>query len=309
MKKVVVLGGAGLVGQNLVPLLTEEFEVCVVDKGGNNLRILKEINPQVKVLAEDLNEPGQWQSELVEADFVISLNAQISSLDEDEFYRNNVRATEKVLAELVEKSPHVRLVHVSSSVVNSLAVDSYSSTKRTQEQLVKNSGLATTILRPTLMFGPLDRKHLGWLSRFLRVTPIFPIPGNGEFLRQPLFVGDFCQIIRSVLANGAPLGTFDISGRRMYTYIELIRKLKSATGSKALLLKIPVPLFDAILKSAGRVMKNPPFTSQQLHALVIPEVFPIIDWPAIFQVQETNLSAAFERSFVHRHPLEEKLNF
>lgn len=309
MKKVVVLGGAGLVGQNLVPLLTEEFTVCVVDKGENNLRILKEINPQVKVLAEDLTKPGQWRNELVEADFVISLNAQISSLDDDDFYRNNVRATEKVLAELEEKNPHVRLVHVSSSVVNSLAVDSYSSTKRIQEQLVEDSGLATTILRPTLMFGPLDRKHLGWLSRFLRVTPIFPIPGNGEFQRQPLFVADFCQIIRSVLANGAPLGTFDISGRKMYTYIELIRKLKSATGSKAVLVKIPVPLFDAILKSVGRVVKTPPFTSQQLHALVIPEVFPIIDWPVIFQVQETDLSVAFERSFVHRHPLEEKLNF
>lgn len=309
MKKVLVLGGAGLVGQNLVPLLADGFEVCVVDKGANNLQILKKINPGVKILVEDLAEPGQWQDQIIHADFVVSLNAQISSLEEGDFHRNNVKATETILAELAKKNPNLHIIHVSSSVVNSLAVDAYSSTKRMQEQLVANSGIPATILRPTLMFGPLDRKHLGWLSRFLRVSPIFPIPGSGEFQRQPLFVQDFCQIIRSILINGGPQGTFDISGRHLFTYIELIRKLKSATGSKALLIKIPFVLFDFLLKAAARVMRNPPFTSQQLHALVIPEVFPIIDWPAIFQVKETELELAFEKSFANRHPLEEKLDF
>lgn len=309
MKKVVVLGGAGLVGQNLVPLLTNNFEVCVVDKSSNNLRILKEINPIVKTLNEDLTEFGRWQQEVSTAHFVVSLNAQISSLNEGEFYRNNVEATENVLSELAGKNSTLHFVHVSSSVVNSLADDSYSSTKRMQELLVANSELSATILRPTLMFGPLDRKHLGWLSRFLRVSPIFPIPGTGEFQRQPLFVGDFCQIILSILETGGPKGTFDISGRTLITYLDLIRKLKEATASKSMLIKIPFGLFDFLLRSAGRVMKNPPFTSQQLHALVIPEVFPIIDWPNIFRVQETDLGLAFEKSFVHRHPLEEKLDF
>ena len=30
------------------------------------------------------------------------------------------------------------------------------------------------------MFGWFDRKHLGWLSRFMSKVPIFPIPGKME---------------------------------------------------------------------------------------------------------------------------------
>jgi uncharacterized protein YbjT (DUF2867 family) len=84
-----------------------------------------------------------------------------------------------------------------SSVVKSVADDFYTRSKIIQEEIVLESGIACPILRPTLMFGWFDRKHLGWLSRFMQKTPFFPIPGNGRFMRQPLFVGDFCDIIIS----------------------------------------------------------------------------------------------------------------
>ena len=51
-----------------------------------------------------------------------------------------------------------RLVHVSSSVVNSVATDLQ--TKLKQEELLQNWAGAV-VLRPTLMFGWFDRKHLG----------------------------------------------------------------------------------------------------------------------------------------------------
>ena len=55
------------------------------------------------------------------------------------------------------------------------------------------------------MFGLFDRKHLGWLSKFMSKSPIFPIPGKGKYLRQPLYVKDFCKIIEECL-NGRHLG-------------------------------------------------------------------------------------------------------
>ncbi len=73
-----------------------------------------------------------------------------------------------------------------------MAVDDYTETKKAQEALVSASGIKQVILRPTLMFGWFDRKHVGWLARFMQKVPVFPIPGNGKFLRQPLYAGDFC---------------------------------------------------------------------------------------------------------------------
>jgi hypothetical protein len=97
--------------------------------------------------------------------------------------------------------------YISSSVVNSRAVDFYTETKKAQEALVLASGLPCTVLRPTLMFGWFDRKHLGWLARFMRKAPVFPVPDRGDYIRQPLYVGDFCNVIIECLDGrfaGAP---------------------------------------------------------------------------------------------------------
>jgi uncharacterized protein YbjT (DUF2867 family) len=52
-------------------------------------------------------------------------------------------------------------------------MDFYVRTKMDQEDLVVNSGVPCVVLRPTLMFGWFDRKHLGWLSRFMKRIPVF----------------------------------------------------------------------------------------------------------------------------------------
>ena len=79
------------------------------------------------------------------------------------------------------------------------------------------------------MFGRFDRKHIGWLARFMQRVPVFPIPGSGRFLRQPLFAADFCEIIvSSILAKTT--GTYNITGQERIDYIYLIRAVKKANG-------------------------------------------------------------------------------
>jgi nucleoside-diphosphate-sugar epimerase len=226
-------------------------------------------------------------------------HAQIGGLVPEEFIRNNVMATDRLLKAAQEGGVRY-LVHMSSSVVNSRAVDDYTETKKIQEALVVASGLKHVILRPTLMFGWFDRKHLGWLARFMRRTPIFPIPGSGRYIRQPLYVGDFCDIIVAAIQREIT-GVYNISGQEHIDYIDLIRAVKHATGSRSVITKIPYNLFALLLKSYALVDKDPPFTTQQLKALVTPDVFEIIDWPNIFGVRATPLAEALEETF--RHPV------
>ena len=92
-------------------------------------------------------------------------------------------------------------------------------------------------------------------------------------------------------------GTYDISGRTEIDYVDLIGAIKRIAGAKARIVHIPYGLFWALLWLYARFDKNPPFTTNQLQALVIPEVFPVIDWPAIFGVPETPLEAALAETF------------
>ena len=297
-KKIVLPGAAGLVGQNLVArLLAKGYtDIVVIDKHEANLAVLKQVQPGITTQLADLAVPGDWQKHFVGADVVVMLQAQIGGIDYQEFVRNNVDSTRLVL-EQIKLNAVPRLVHISSSVVVSSADDFYTRSKKEQEAMVLASGIDCPILRPTLMFGWFDRKHLGWLSRFMAKMPVFPVPGDGRFMRQPLYVGDFCNVIISCIENDVRTGIFNITGHEQVDYIDIIRQIKRATHAKARIVKIPYGLFHALLSVWALFDKNPPFTTQQLEALVAKDEFEVTDWPGQFGVRSTPFAAAIDETF------------
>lgn len=306
--KIAITGGAGLVGQNLIiKLLANGFtNLHVIDKASHNLALGAGLHPGVMFTEADLSIPGTWQAALADVDIVVLLHAQIGGISAAAFHRNNVMATENVLSAV---SPSAYLVHVSSSVIESSANDDYSSSKALQEALVVNSGLPYTVLRPTLMFGWFDRKHLGWLSQFMSASPIFPIPGDGNYVRQPLYAGDFTEIILACIKTRPPSQSYNISGKEKITYIDIIRRIKAAKGSACMLLKLPYSVFYFLLTLYALFDRDPPFTTAQLQALVIDEVFEDIDWEGIFNVRATPLDQAIHDTFTHPVYSKIKLKF
>ena len=297
-RKIILTGGAGLVGQNLVARLFDRGykNIIVLDKHRANLAILKKTQPKIVAEYADLAETGSWEQYFIGADVVVMLQAQIGGNDYQEFVRNNVDSTRNIL-NIVKNQKIPNLVHISSSVVESVANDYYTNTKKEQEDMVLESGISAQILRPTLMFGWFDRKHLGWLSRFMKKVPIFPIPGNGKYMRQPLYSADFCDIIISCIENNIQSGRYNISGHENIDYIDMIREIKKAINSKTLIVRIPYQLFYFLLWIWALFDKNPPFTTQQLKALTASDEFEVIDWPNIFDVEYTSFSEAIYTTF------------
>lgn len=297
--RVLIAGAAGLVGQNLVPKLklASDCSILAVDKHPQNTKILRELHPEIDVIQADLADPGPWSSEARQCDVVVMLQAQIGGLEKEAFTRNNITSTNRIL-EAVSGGSTKYLCHISSSVVNSKAVDLYTESKKAQERVVESSSLPHVVLRPTLMFGWFDRKHLGWLRRFMERSAVFPIPGHGRYPRQPLYAGDFSAIVASALQSRIT-GSYNISGLAKIDYIDLICAIKDVTKTRARIIKIPYTVFAALLAARATFDRNPPFTTTQLRALVIPETFEVIDWPDIFGVKATPLRDALDLTFNH----------
>jgi len=245
--KITVTGAAGLVGQNLILRLKNRgiTRIVAIDKHTVNTAILRRLNPDIDVIHADLALRDGWEDQLAGSAAVVIGHAQIGGIHPEEFVRNNVNATERLLAAVAKhRIPYV--VNISSSVVNSIAIDNYTETKKRQEALIAASGIPQVVLRPTLMFGWFDRKHIGWLARFMKRTPIFPVPGSGRYLRQPLYVGDFCEIVMSAIQTEKQ-GEFNITGLERIDYIDLIGALKEATGARTHIRHIPYQMFKALL--------------------------------------------------------------
>lgn len=299
--KIIIPGAAGLVGQNLIVQLKKQgyTNLVAIDKFTENLDILKKIHPDIVSIDADVSRPGDWQAHFEGADMVLMLQAQIGSKYSDDFIRNNVESAKVVLATMKEYAvPYV--VHISSSVVESVADDDYTNTKKEQERLVIESGIKYCVLRPTLMFGWFDRKHLGWLSRFMQRIPVFPIPGDGRYMRQPLYAKDFCNIIIAAMEMQPGNEIYNITGREKVDYIDMIRCIRDTVKAKTWVVNIPYSLFWVLLKVYALFSNNPPFTASQLKALVAHDEFELIPWWEIFGVESTTFVEAIRETFLDK---------
>lgn len=296
--KIVITGAAGLVGQNLIVELKQQgyTQLVAIDKHAHNLHILQDLHPDVRILHADLAEQGTWAAEFNGAACVVQLHAQITGKTTDLFVRNNITATSHVL-KATQDADVPYMVHISSSVVNSVAKDDYTNTKREQEEMVVASGQRHCVLRPTLMFGWFDPKHLGWLSRFMARTPVFPIPGDGRFMRQPLYERDFCRCIAKCIETEPDGQVFDIVGDTRVDYVDIIRTIKRVKKLRTLIVHIPIGFFAFLLKTYSIFSNKPPFTADQLKALSAGDDFKGIDTQVVFGVRQTPFEDAIRESY------------
>lgn len=297
-QRIVLTGAAGLVGQNLIVEMKQQgfTNLVAIDKHAYNLEILRKLHPDVKTILADLAEPGEWESALAGAQVVVQLHAQITGKTRDLFDRNNIEAT-RLLLDACKRHAVPYLVHISSSVVNSVATDDYTETKKIQEAMVVESGLRHCVLRPTLMFGWFDPKHLGWLSRFMAKTPVFPIPGDGKFMRQPLYERDFCRCIVKCVERQPGGDVYDIVGDTRIDYVDIIRTIKRVKDLRTLIVHIPIGFFSFLLRTYAIFSKKPPFTADQLKALSAGDDFKGVDTYAVFGVRQTPFEAAIRESY------------
>lgn len=307
--RLVVTGAAGLVGQNLVLLLREAGygQILAIDKQPANLRLLGRLNPGVRCVEADLAQPGEWAELFRGAAVAVVLRAQITGKTAEPFERNNLRASERVFAAIAQaKVPFT--VHISSSVVNSVANDDYTNTKKAQEKMFLESGLPGCVLRPTLMYGWFDPKHFGWLARFMERAPAFPVPGHGRYMRQPLYERDFCRAILWCVEHRPDGKIYDLVGNERIDYIDIIRAIKQVKGLKTPIVRIPYALFDALLRLYAVFSDKPPFTSSQLKALTAGDDFSGVDIEKTFGFRPTPFAEGIRETFCHpvysRHVVE-----
>lgn len=100
-------------------------------------------------------------------------------------------------------------------------------------------------------------------------------------------------------------GVYNISGHEKIDYIDMIREIKKATHARTVIVKIPYKLFFLILWAWALFDRNPPFTTQQLAALVSKDEFEVIDWPSIFATPYTPFNNAIKETF--NHPIYSKV--
>ena len=121
-----------------------------------------------------------------------------------------------------------KVVHISVSNPSEVSHLDYYAGKARAEKVVRESGLAWAIVRPTLIFGPGDIliNNIAWL---LRRLPVFGIPGKGDYRLQPVAGEDVAEIA-TWAAEQIDNVTLDAAGPDVIYYSEMVESIAIAVA-------------------------------------------------------------------------------
>jgi uncharacterized protein YbjT (DUF2867 family) len=286
---VTVIGATGFVGRNVVErLVNGGFTVRAVSRGG---RQLPGWGSRVQALAADVETRTGIGSAVVGADAVVHLVAIPREGGGRSFERVNVDGVAHVLAAMHAAGVQ-RLIHVSVLGVTDDPAYRYLSSRWRGEQLVRDSHLDWTILRPSLLFGPGDG-FFNLISTTLRwwSPGLVAIPASRGSRFQPLAASDLAIAIVLCLGDPARIGqTYELGGPDYLTYPQIVDAVMTATGRRRLKLPMPVPLLRAMTLVTDRLLPVFPVSHDQVMSLSRPN--------------HTDLDA-FQRAFgVHPQPMD-----
>ena len=159
-----------------------------------------------------------------------------------------------------------RVVHVSITGASSDSPLPYFRGKGQVESHIRESGLAYSIIRPTVIFGREDIliNNIAW---FLRRFPVFPVAGRGDYPVQPVFVDDVAQLSVDS-ASGSSNVTLDAVGPETYTFDELARTIRQTTGGRARIAHLPPWLVFASASLMSLILRDVVLTRDEIDGLM-----------------------------------------
>jgi nucleoside-diphosphate-sugar epimerase len=196
----------------------------------------------------DLLDCKTYKSSLRNIDVVIHLAATTGKASPYEHELTNVEGTRKLL-EAAKTAGVQRFVHISTIAVTfpDQRWYPYARTKKRAETLVRESGIPSIILRPTIVLGeesPIWRS----LSR-VASRSIILMPDSGRVLVQPILVTDLVYGIEQTLSMRQFRGeTLDLGGPSPLPFAEFMRAIhRGLKGKEPWLFPVPLLPFRAAL--------------------------------------------------------------
>jgi NADH dehydrogenase len=171
-----------------------------------------------------------------------------------------------VLIDLARAAGVKKIVHVSVSNALESSDLPYYRNKARIEQLVAESRIPYTILRPAIVVGDGDIL-INNIAYFLRRLPVFTIFGRGDYRAQPITLAAFADIAVDAVNGQHANQTVAVAGPRDWTFLEMVRAIRGAVGSRAAIVSAAPWVALAGLKVAGLLLGDVVLTADEIAGL------------------------------------------
>jgi uncharacterized protein YbjT (DUF2867 family) len=299
---ILVTGAAGFAGSRIVARLTSDGERvrALVRDAEKARRCLPEQG--VDLVVGDTTRPETLEPAVAGVDTII--HAAFITADRKQgpgvnYHATNVDGTAN-LVDAARGAGVKRIVVLSGLGTRSDKPSSYMQGRYEAEQSVIKSGLAWSILGPSIQFGE-GAAFFNGLADLIRGTPlVVPVVGSAGRKFQPIWVEDVTTCLLKMAREPAGYDgkRIDVGGPEVYTYGQILDMLMQTLGKRRLKVPGPVPLVRIGAGAMEAVLPKPPITRAAVDLFTFDNVTDLDAVPRNFGFRPMSL-----RAYLQEHGL------
>lgn len=236
MNTIVIFGGSGFVGKELIrELLNRNFRIKIISRDIEKISYFKTYAGVdfISLKQWDYKDYDQLDDILKGSHGVVNLVGILAEKKKGDFMKYHAELPEKI-AQKCQALNIENFVHISALAIQKAKNSKYAQSKLTGEDLIKENFAQSTILRPSIIFGPQDN-FFNKFAKMAKIYPSMPLINSGKTQFQPIYVGDVAKIIAKSVSNNKHQGkTYEIGGNKSYTFKQLLEYTGSYLGKDEL---------------------------------------------------------------------------
>ena len=267
---VAITGGTGFLGAHLARTLVANGHYAKVLARGINNR-----DPEIRKTPNAAFTPVQYSDEknlyaaFMGCDAVAHLVGVNREAQRGDFNRIHVETTKTVIHAAL-RARVKKIVYVSYLRARPRAFSAYYKSKWEAEELIRNSGLDYTVLKPGIIYGTGD-SMLTSIKRTLDMLPgvaIFPSVGLMEKKMSPIAVEDMVRVlIAALIEDRLSRQTVAVVGPEEITLSKAVKRVSKVMKKPVLILPTPTMAHYMIASASEKSMRNPLTSFAQLRML------------------------------------------
>lgn len=260
-RNVLVIGGTGFIGSHIIAkLATTGCRVTVPTRRETHASHLLPLPDVEQVIEANVHDDAQLDRLMHGQHAVINLvgilhgkRGPAGSRYGHDFARAHVELPKRIVA-ACEKHGVRRLLHMSALGADRNGPSMYQRSKADGEAAALSSpAVATTVFRPSVVFGDQDR-FLNLFASLQKVLPVMLLAGaNAKF--QPVYVEDVAEAFVIALHDKRTIGkVYELAGPKVYTLRELVQLAGEYTGHRRPVIALP----DALARIQAFLLEHMP---------------------------------------------------
>ncbi len=226
---ILITGATGFIGQHLITwLASQQYPICVLIHPSQRERHFAS-GISMQLVSGDVTDPAVLRLAMHHVDTVVHLAGIDTETAAETFDAINVEGTRNVI-DAMREGGVTRLISLSPIGADPHSAYPYLRSKGLAADLITQSGLDTTLIRSSAVYGFGDdwTETIGLALR--RLPFMFPIAGDGRSRLQPISIDDLITCLDTCLADSQTIKqTYTIGGPQHMTFEEIVNTIGEAT--------------------------------------------------------------------------------